>query len=296
MNSTARSREMTQLTVIVTLLVALLAVMIVMIWLFQERIAFQPPRGPWPSPSDVRRVEYEAADGQQLFGYLVGNPSASRSLLLSFHGNADLAVWQIDWAEEVLRRTGVPVLLAEYRGYMGLAGRPSYDASRLDAEGAHAFALEGLGVPRERIALFGHSLGSAVAAELAARQAPAVLLLQSPFTSAQDMAGRMTGYRPANVLWKVISRLHFDTGARVSRLEAPVAVVHGSDDRLIPLWMGEAVHRAARVKGPLLVVDGAAHNDVDSRGGEAYWAWISEALKPLSLDPLTASPAVRRNP
>ena len=287
---------MIQLTVIVTLLTGLFALMLVMIWLFQERIAFQPPRGPWPIPSEVRRVEYSAPDRQQLFGYLVGDPSASHSLLISFHGNADLAVWQIDWAEEVLRRTGVPVLLAEYRGYMGLEGRPSYDASRLDAQAAHAFALGNLGVPRERIALFGHSLGSAIAAELAVKEQPAALLLQSPFTSAQDMAGRMTGYRPANFLWKVISRLHFDTGARVSHVEAPVWVAHGRDDRLIPLWMGEAIYSAARTKGAMLIVDGAAHNDVGVRGDEAYWKWISDALAPLSPVPSIASPADQRNP
>jgi fermentation-respiration switch protein FrsA (DUF1100 family) len=287
---------MIQIAAIVTLLLALLAAMLVMVWVFQERIAFQPPAGPWPSPTDARRVEYQARDGQQLFGYLVGDPDSSRSLLLSFHGNADLAVWQIDWAEEVVRRTGVPVLLAEYRGYMGLSGRPTYEGSRLDAEAAHTFARTRLGVPADRIAVFGHSLGSAVATELAAREQPAALLLQSPFTSAQDMAARMTGYRPADFLWRVISRLHFDTGAKVTQIEAPVSVAHGSDDRLIPPWMGEAIYQAASVPGALLVADGAAHNDLPASAGESYWNWISAALKPSLPDSATASPVVRRNP
>jgi fermentation-respiration switch protein FrsA (DUF1100 family) len=231
----------------------------------------------------------------KLFGYIVGDPSPSRGLLLSFHGNADLAVWQIDWAEEVVQRTGVPVLLAEYRGYMGLGGRPTYEGSRLDAEAAHDFAVTELGVPGDRIAIFGHSLGSAVAAELASTKRPAALLLQSPFTSAQDMAGRMTGYRPADFLWRIISRLHFDTGARVAHMEAPVSVVHGRDDSLIPRWMGESIYRAARIPGTLLIVDDAAHNDVPATGGDAYWEWISAALKPVSQD-TAISGAAQRNP
>ena len=92
--------------------------LIVLAWTLQERIAFQPPRGPYPDPGSTRRVEYSASDGQRLFGYVVGNPQPSGPLIIAFHGNADLAVRMIDWAHEVVERTSIPVLLVEYRGYM----------------------------------------------------------------------------------------------------------------------------------------------------------------------------------
>jgi fermentation-respiration switch protein FrsA (DUF1100 family) len=281
MPSIARGSVISKVVVLLSLLVALVALLAALAWIFQERIAFQPPRGPWPSPAGGTRVEYEAADGQKLFAYLVGEPSASRGLLLSFHGNADLAVRQIGWAEDVFRRTGVAVLLAEYRGYMGLEGRPSYSGSQRDAEAAYGFSRNVLEIPANRIAMFGHSLGSAVAAELAARHRPAALILQSPFTSARDMAGRMTGYTPAKFLWRLISRLHFDTGVTVASVQAPVSVAHGERDRLIPPEMGRSVYDASPEKGGWLLVPGAAHNDVGSQGREDYWSWMREALLPV---------------
>ena len=272
-----------QKVVITAIVIASIAAfLVVLTWTFQERIAFQPPRGPWPVPAGVVRADYRAEDGQPLFAYIIGEPGTSRGLLLSFHGNADLAVWQIDWAREASARTGFSVMLAEYRGYMGLGGRPSYAASQRDANAAYRHAVDTLGVPAGRIAFFGHSMGSAIAAELAARHAPAALLLQSPFTSARDMARRVVGYRPPGIIWNVISRLHFDTGARVATLSAPVSVAHGGRDRLIPHAMGERIYAAARVRGQWLFVPEAAHNDVSIRGGEAYWSWMNGALAPVT--------------
>ncbi len=270
-----------KLLVAATMLAGLAVFLVALAWMFQERIAFQPPGGPWPDPVGVSRIDYSATDGQRLFAYVAGDPAASGKVLIAFHGNADLAVWQTDWANEVVRNTGVPVILAEYRGYMGLAGRPTYDGSKLDASAAYLFARDSLRIPARRIALFGHSLGSAIATELALSHRPAALLLQAPFTSARDMAARMTGYLPANTLWRFISRLHFDTGAGVALVEAPVSVSHGRRDKLIPPQMGEVVFAAAKQKGAWLLVPDAAHNDVDLRGGDAYWAWMMKALEPL---------------
>ena len=261
---------------------AIAALLMILTWTFQERIAFQPPRGPWPTPTGVLRVDYTAGDGQALFAYVVGNPQSPSGLVLCFHGNADLAVWQVDWARELNRHTGVTVMLAEYRGYMGLSGRPSYEGSRLDADAAYSHARITMGVPAERIALFGHSLGTAVAAELASRNAPAALILQSPFTSARDMARRVVGYRPPGFLWDLISRLHFDTGAQVAKISAPVSVSHGGRDRLIPVAMGKQIYAAARNKGEWFLVPEATHNDVSIRGREAYWAWMKKALGPVT--------------
>ncbi len=165
------------------LLLGVLLVFIAVVWLFQEHIAFQPPRPPATEAIETNRVAYQAADGQPLFAYLVGEPRKAKGVLLSFHGNADLAVHAIDWAQEVNRTTGFAVMLTEYRGYMNLGGRPSYLASQLDAEAAYVFARDKLNFPPDRIALYGHSLGSGIATELASRHRPAVLLLESPFTS-----------------------------------------------------------------------------------------------------------------
>ncbi len=245
---------------------------------FQERIAFQPEGPPYPVVDDSLRVEYSAADGQRLLAYVIDNVRRTHGLLLAFHGNADLAARQIDWAEEVARRTGLAVMIAEYRGYGGLAGKPGYAESQLDADAAYRFAREQLGVPSDRIAFFGHSLGTAVATELAERHPPSSLLLQSPFTSARDMARVLVGRHPSEFTWNRLSRIHFNTLAKVKSVDAPVSVAHGAQDRLIPISMGRQVFDAARSKGAWLVVPNAAHNDVALRGGEPYWQWISQSL------------------
>ena len=259
-------------------MLAVLAVFVGFIWLFQERIAFQPPPAQQPDSVEANRVSYQARDGQPLFAYVVGNPKTAKGLLMSFHGNADLAVNAIDWAKEVNRVTGFAVMLTEYRGYMNLGGRPTYAGSQLDSEAAYDFAHDQLGVPADHIAYYGHSLGSAIAAELASRHRPLALLLESPFTSARAMS-RIIGWRAVHVVWDAIARLHFDTVKRVASLEVPVWVAHGTRDRLIPAQMGRAVFAAAKVKGELLLVPDASHNDVTIVGGSEYWRWISTALE-----------------
>jgi uncharacterized protein len=228
------------------------------VWWSQERVLFQPPH--YEAEVQLGRINYEASDGQPLTGYLVGEPAAAKGALLCFHGNADLAMWQLTWARAVTDRTGFTVVLAEYRGYMSLGGTPTYATAKLDG-----------------VAYFGHSLGSAVAAELAQSRKPRALLLQSPFTSASAMARRILTPVIAR-FWSLVSRVHFYTTGIVATLDVPVAVAHGKRDRIVPFEMGMAVYGASRVKGPLLVVDDAGHNDIPALAGERYWNWMAAAL------------------
>jgi uncharacterized protein len=252
--------------------------LLLLLWGFQERVVFQPPppvaltAGPIPA----RRIEYTTSDGVRLFSYVVGDCTSQHHVMLAFHGNADVARWLVPWAQTVAARTNLCVVLAEYRGYDGLPGEPSYAASARDALAALQFTRDSLGVTPDRLVLYGHSLGSAVAAELATVAQPRALVLQSPFTTAQDMARRM--FVPGvNALWRLISRVHFDTVARVKALAIPVSVVHGDRDFIIPDWMGRTVFSNAKEKGEFLIVHGAGHNDVPQVGAGAYWSWLARA-------------------
>lgn len=248
------------------------------LWLAQERIVFQPPRNFVEADNEIaKRIEYHASDGQRLVGYLLEAQGVPSGLLVCFHGNADLAMWQLDWAREVSRRTGHSVFLAEYRGYSGLGGAPTYVSTSLDADAAYRAGIEQSRVSADTVSLFGHSLGSAVAVELASRVPARRLVLQAPFTSARAM-GRLVIGRPLLLLWDRLSRVHFDTPRIVSSLDVPVSVAHGSRDRIVPLRMGEAVFSAARIKGSCLILENAGHNDIPAAGGAQYWSWLSEAL------------------
>ena len=266
-------------------ILALLLGFLLLLWWSQEKILFQPPRL-YTETAELGRVEYRASDEQQLTGFMVGDPRTAPGVLLCFHGNADLAVWQLDWARSVERRTRHAIFLAEYRGYMSLGGNPTYASTKLDSSAAYDHLCSTLGVDQSHIAYFGHSLGSAVATELAELHPPRALVLQAPFSSARAMA-RLIVSPPVVLLWRTISRIHFDTLSAVSRLDVPVSVAHGKGDRIVPFRMGIEVYEAAKRKGRLLVVEGAGHNDVADIAGEEYWRWIGTALDAKSEDLLT---------
>lgn len=282
MVSITRNRLMFAALFVVAIVLLLLAAVTAGIWFFQERLTFQPQGPPFPEEGNAARVDYSASDEQQLLAYIVGDPDSTKPLLIAFHGNADLAVRQVEWAHEIMRRTGIPVMLAEYRGYMGLSGRPTYEGSQLDAEAAYEYATRTLHIDPNRIALFGHSLGTAIATELALRHPPASLVLQSPFTSARDMAAIIAGKWTTSLTWRFVSRVHYDTMAAVASIDVPVSVVHGGRDRVIPARMGNAVYEAAKKKGEWLFVPDGSHGDLPIRGGEQYWTWLSAALEPLN--------------
>ena len=256
---------------------ALLLSLLALLWQSQERILFQPP-GFHESPVETERASYRASDGQLLTGFVIGDPLTAPGVILCIHGNADLAMWQLEWARSLETRSGYAVMLAEYRGYMSLGGKPSYATTKLDALAAYEYLQSAFGIDSTRMAYFGHSLGSAIAVELAEVHRPRALLLQAPFSSARAMA-RLIVTPSIALIWRAISRIHFDTARVVSHLDVPVSVSHGKRDRIVPFRMGLEVYQAARKKGRLLVVENAGHSDVAEVGGAEYWQWITTALE-----------------
>jgi len=280
------------LSYLATGLLAMYAVVLFLLWRFQERILFQPPAGVDTSPVAARQVHYSASDGAALFAFVVGDCIPQHPVVLAFHGNAENARWLVPWAATLARQATACVVLAEYRGYDGLPGAPSYVSSARDALAALAYVTETSKVSPSNVVLFGHSLGSAIAVELGAAVGARTLILQAPFTSARDMAGRLSvpGVR---WLFRLISRVHFDTEARVGAIATSVWVAHGDRDLVVPVRMGRQVFAAAAHPGELLIVSGAGHNDVAEIGGAAYWSWLVRAVRSESVRAATPRPEER---
>lgn len=192
---------------------------------------------------DLRAVEIATADGLRLLAWHrpapVGQPT-----LLYFHGNGGHIGYRADRAR-VFAAAGLGVMFPEYRGYGGNPGSPSEEGFHADAVGAVEF-LGAAGVVPARLVLYGESLGTAVAvrlaAELAARGTPvAALILEAPFTSIADVAQHHYFYVPARALVKDV----FDAASRIATVKAPVLVIHGEADTIVPVSFGRALLAAA---------------------------------------------------
>lgn len=186
-----------------------------------------------------------------------------------FHGNAEQLADQIPLAED-FADVGVGVYVVEYPGY-GLSSDGTTTEANVysDAETALGYLEEGLKVSRSKEVLFGRSLGTGVAAEMAVRGYGSRLILVSPYSSMVALASKRAPILPTQ--WLVLDR--YDTLEKAPRIQQPTLIVHGAKDRVIPCEMGKAI--GARVpRSREYIVPGAEHNDIFEVGGGALWSEI----------------------
>jgi len=208
----------------------------------------------------VREVVLSTEDGLSLLSwYLPGHPG--RPVILYFHGNGGHLGHRV---ERMLRfaREGYGVLMPEYRGYGSNPGTPTETGFNADARAALGF-LGREGVAPNRLVLYGESLGSGVAVELATRRQVAGVILEAPFTSVAEVAQCHFPYVPAARL--VIDR--FDSRSRIGRVRAPILVLHGESDRVVPVRFGRALFDAAPEPKEGWFVPQAGHEDLARYGG-----------------------------
>lgn len=199
-------------------------------------------------------VRLLAADGVALHGWFV--PSAqSRGTVLFLHGNAGNISHRLDFLL-MFHRLGYSTLIIDYRGYGNSAGEPSEQGTYLDAEAAWHHLTETRKIPPDTIALFGESLGGAVAAWLAVRHEPAALVIASGFTSVPDLAAKFYPYLPVRRL----SRFSYDTREYLQSVAVPVFIAHSPDDEIIPYRHGQALYAAAKPPKQFLELSGG-HNE-----------------------------------
>lgn len=238
------------------------ATIVVLAWLFQHRLLYLPTtpgREWWATPAEIglayHELRLDTEDGVSLSAWLVP-ADAERGLLLFFHGNAGNISHRLE-SIEIFNRLGLSVLIVDYRGYGRSGGRPSENGTYRDAAAVWRYATRELKRSPGEIVIFGRSLGASIAAQLAstAPQSPAALIVESPFTSAPDMAQRAYPYLPAR--W--LTRFNYPTREYVTEADCPVLVIHSEDDEIIPFDLGREVYEAAVEPKQFLVLRGG-HN------------------------------------
>lgn len=246
-------------------------VLALLAWLFQDRLAFPAPGDAVPDPerlgvSNGERIQVTLENGTRLAGWYLRASGVERGAvspgLLWFYGNGENIgrIWPV---LRTFQPPGVALLVLDYPGYGGSEGRATEPAIYMAAEVAFA-ALAGR--PEiHKVYVYGRSLGSAVAVHTAATLPAAGLILESPFTSATDMARLHYGLVPRALL-----HLKLDNATTIRRVQCPVLIFHGTDDRLVPIAMGRSVAAAASGPVEFVPIPGAGHNDTYDVGANGY--------------------------
>lgn len=262
------------------LVVPYLAVMMIFA-LFQRTMLYPATTfapGSRSIPADIEPIQITTHDGLQLNGFWFaadhGHGPAedeshrSRGLILHFPGNAGNRFDRISGCRE-LADVGFDVVLFDYRGYGDNAGSPSEAALHADARRIWKYVVEGQLVPAERIILFGESIGGAVAVRLAADLSdagtpPGGLAVSCTFASLAETAGWHYPYFPVRIL--LLDRYASDE--HIARVTCPIAVMHVTEDDIVPLEHGKRLFDLASeeshdgVRKQFFEVPGAIHNSV----------------------------------
>lgn len=191
-----------------------------------------------------------------------------------------------------LHRAGAAVLMIDYRGFGRSARALPSEATMLEDARAAWQQMRWFQGDPARSLLYGHSLGAAIALELAAGNPDvAGVILEGAPTSVADLLARSRVARIYPVGW--LTRGRFDVAAKIERVAAPILFVHGRDDAVVPAAMSAELHRRAKNPGALLVIDRARHGDAATVDAEAYSGAVERLLPPRQVLALHASAATR---
>lgn len=230
---------------------------------FEDRLIYAPVPATrhWSEPPPGHRaqdVELRTGDGTSVHARWFPRTNATGAVLIC-HGQAgnvslecsprQLAGWQDD--------LGVSVLIFDYPGYGRSGGSPSETGCYAAADATYAWLTETQQVPPREVLLFGRSLGTGVAVDLASRHSHRALILVSPYTSLPDVAVRRFGLLGAHV----VMQNRFPSLAKIGRCTGPTFIVHGTDDNLIPFALGKELYEAANEPKDFFPIEGGRHSD-----------------------------------
>jgi fermentation-respiration switch protein FrsA (DUF1100 family) len=253
-------------------------------YVFQRRLQYHPDmRLAEPQEyglAGFTRVAVPTADGLRLVAWQAA-AHADRPVIVYLQGNAEgLASRHERFA--AFHGDGFGVLALGYRGFSGSPGSPSEAGLSSDAEAAVSF-LERAGVHPSRIVVYGESLGTGLAVKLAAQGRAAAVILESPFTSALDVARRSWWFLPVGLLMKDQFR-SLDIAYRIT---VPTFVLHGTADAVVPFAQGEKIHAALSGPKEFHVVPEGTHVAPLT---EPLWARMKDFLV-RHLEPVVAGAA-----
>lgn len=256
----------TSLPVAVCLLLAWLMV-VACLFIFQRKLMYLPDQNPLPPPEaygidTLEQITLKTADGLRLQAYYMPakkeEGAEDNGTIVLFHGNAGNISHRMNKAA-IYHLFGAGVLLVEYRGYGGNNGTPTEDGLYADGRAAMDFLTKQKNIPPEKIALYGESLGSGVAVQMATEYDAAALILETPFSSAAAVASAIYPFIPASLLLKD----RYDNIAKIQQIRhMPVLIIHGTADGVVPFSEGKKLFEAATEPKKFVTIEGGNHNNL----------------------------------
>lgn len=249
----------------------LYSVITVAVFLMQRDFMYFPDKSkPVPAQSvapEMQIVSYKTFDGIDISSWYYPPKDKTFPVIVHFHGNAGNIGDRADRARMFIDK-GYGVLLAEYRGYGGNLGSPDEPGLMFDGKAALDF-LTSTGISSERIVIYGESLGTGVAVSLGMDMAfdgkqVRAMILESPFSSAVDVGRAHYPFFPVPILLKD----RFESMPRISAIRAPLLIVHGEDDDVVPITLGKKLFSAALEPKKAVWLAGAGHNDLYDHGAD----------------------------
>lgn len=224
------------------------------LYFHQEKYVYHPEKI-WTATPASEGLPYEdltlqSSDGMRLSAWYIPAEQSKGSVLF-LHGNARNMSADLD-AIKMFHDLGYNVLTLDYRGYGKSEGRPDEEGTYRDAQAGWDWLVGVKGESPKRIVICGRSLGSAIAADLASKNASGALILEAAFTSMSNAAQGIYPYVPV----KFLSRYRYDTLNKLKNVRCPVLIVHSREDELIPFRHAEQLYAAVSGRKDLLELGG----------------------------------------
>ena len=197
-------------------------------------------------------VYVKASDGEMLHGWFIPN-SAAHFTLLFFHGNAGNIGHRIEKIA-MLREIGLNVFIIDYRGYGKSTGNPSERGLYRDADAAYDYLVSERKIIPGKIILYGESIGSAVAVDLASRHPVGGVILEGGFSSGRDIAGRIYPFIPPFLVSDI-----FNSSKKITKIQTPKLFLHSKQDEVVPFVLAKKLFDAAALPKTLVELQGG-HN------------------------------------
>jgi len=234
---------------------------------FERKGIYYPTREIISSPANIglkyEDVYFNTNDNLRLNGWFIPaeNP---RGTILFCHGNAGNISHRVEIIE-IFNKLNLNVFIFDYRGYGRSQGIPTEQGLYQDAEAAYKYLLSRKDVDKEKIIIYGKSIGANVAVNLASRVKAAALIFQAAFTSAYDMGRKLFPYLP--IKWVIT--IKYDAREKIRNIIIPKLIIHSQDDEIIPFWMGKKLFEIASEPKEFYPLQGA-HNEAIFMAGEKY--------------------------